>query len=34
MNSKVVANTVTSSMAIVQAHLPQCPAAQHLHVYP
>lgn len=32
MNSKVVPNTVTRAVAVVQAHLPQCPAAQHLHV--
>lgn len=32
MNSKVVSNTVTCAVAVVQAHLPQRPATQHLHV--
>ena len=33
MNSKVVSNSVTCAVAVVQAHLPQCPAAQHLYVH-
>lgn len=33
MNSEVVSDTVTCAMAVVQAHLPQCPATQHLHVH-
>lgn len=33
MNAKVVSNTVTCAVAIVEAHLPQSPTTQHLHAY-
>lgn len=34
VDSEVVANAVTCAVAVVQAHLPQRPAGQHLHVGP
>lgn len=33
MNSKVVSDTMACAVPVVQAHLPQGPASQHLHVY-